>query len=148
VVLGDKTEVKSQHVIYVMGMVRGSSGGPPPKPTRAMREEFDKAMAMPREQRHEAMEKYLRDFQPFQDAMDAWVAKQKYLSFVVKSDGRFRIDDVEAGDYTLAADVADADSQKVLGTATTRFSVGEMSGGRSDEVLDLGDVGVVEVKGK
>jgi hypothetical protein len=129
-----------RHLIYSLGMVRGSSGEPQPAMPKSLRDEFKKARAAPKDQRSALMVQIEKDAKPFQDALDAWMAKQKFMAFVVGADGRFRIDDVEAADYTMGVSVSNADSLQPVGGATTRFSVPEMSGGRSDEVMDLGDV--------
>jgi peroxiredoxin len=70
------------------------------------------------------------------------LASRNY-SVKIEGDGRFRIDDVPAGTYDLTISVQRPlpDNRKgydVLGTLRHTFTVPEMPGGRSDEMLDLG----------
>jgi RNA polymerase sigma factor (sigma-70 family) len=139
--------VAIRHVIYSLGMVRGGPGGPtPPEMPASLEAEMRKALATLGPQREAALAKYRRDQQPYEDAWQAWLAKLRDMAFIVGSDGRFRVDDVEPGDYSMSVEVTNADNMRPIGAATTRFSVPEMSGGRSDDALDIGELAVEAAK--
>ena len=57
-------------------------------------------------------------------------------------DGTFRVEDVPAGSWYLDAEIMSFPKEgglgKIMGAAGRTFIVPEMSGGRSDEPLDLG----------
>jgi hypothetical protein len=63
-------------------------------------------------------------------------------SFAIEADGRFRIDDVEAGSYRLDVQFQAIDAKshrwQPLGGATKTFTIDPIPGGQSDEPLDLG----------
>ncbi len=65
----------------------------------------------------------------------------------VNADGTFRIEDIPAGTYTMRATLQPSDYRgrpnRQLGVATGEFTMPEVPGGKSSEVLD---VGVLEVK--
>ncbi len=74
--------------------------------------------------------------------------KKSWQSFavVVGDDGRFRIEDIPSGDYTLSLSINTGETPNPYGTSKTldtlrhKFTVPEMAGGRSDQPLDLGDL--------
>jgi beta-lactamase regulating signal transducer with metallopeptidase domain/uncharacterized GH25 family protein len=72
-------------------------------------------------------------------------------SFIVESNGSFRIEDVVAGEYVLDLQITDPHfqrmganappgSDKPLGIVTYEFSVPEMSEGHSNKPLDIGTI--------
>ena len=58
----------------------------------------------------------------------------------VDRDGSFRIDDVQAGDYSLSVRFDNVNNNGPGRILNYRLNVPEMDGGRSDEKLDLGTI--------
>ncbi len=94
-----------------------------------------------REKRAEWFKKWMEteDGQAFQ--------RSQHLSYTVKVEpnGSFRADDVPAGTYQLSIQVHESGGEKrgvgeLLGSASHDFTVPEMPGGRSDELLDIGSL--------
>ncbi len=73
-------------------------------------------------------------------------AKRRWYSFKVEADGRFRAEDIPAGDYQLSAQFMPPPTPsrgyggEIIASANRMFTIDELPGGRSDEPLDLGDV--------
>lgn len=67
-------------------------------------------------------------------------------ALIVEPDGSFRVDDIPAGEYDLRVEVYDPPDSKyrafgeLRGSINRKVEVPEMSGGRSDEPLDLGEI--------
>jgi RNA polymerase sigma factor (sigma-70 family) len=80
-------------------------------------------------------------------------ARRSY-SVILKADGSFRVEDVEAGSYDLIFVVDEpsrdprgfAHNSATLGSARREVTVPEMPGGRSDEPLDLGTIPLEPIK--
>jgi len=72
----------------------------------------------------------------------------RHILVAIERDGRFRAEDVPPGRYVLKVNVHRKRSRRPLslrqaeevGTARHRFRVDRIPGGRSDELLDLGDI--------
>ncbi len=73
--------------------------------------------------------------------------KAKYYEYNMDDDGSFQIDDVEDGDYLMEIQVFEASSRKLdrvtVGYIEHHFNVPKMLGGRSDEIIDLGNLPLV-----
>ena len=72
----------------------------------------------------------------------------RYYTVIMEPDGRFRIEDVPAGEYSLSIHVTEPPETphgmgKQLGSIQQEVIVPEMPGGRSDEPMDLGELKVV-----
>ena len=63
----------------------------------------------------------------------------RFYAFKIERDGSFRIDDVRPGTYSLKIEPTD-NKRNPIATAERTVVVPEMSGGRSDEPLDLGAI--------
>ncbi len=81
------------------------------------------------------------------DAGKAWQRESQNYMFQPEQDGSFRVDDIPAGKYTLSVQLfkPSEDGQQhgfgqPLANLSYQFSVPEISGGRSDQPLDLGAV--------
>jgi len=75
---------------------------------------------------------------------DYWRAQSRYTT-LVQGDGSFRVEGVPTGSYTLVATVLEMASEDKAfyewrSPTERKLTVGEMSGGRSDEPLDLGTI--------
>lgn len=84
----------------------------------------------------------IRDWQTRPELKEA-IANQRRYGLGWKEDGSFRIDDVPAGRYRLDLNFADLDAANPMvsvGEIHREVEVPEMSGGRSDEPLDLGEL--------
>lgn len=69
--------------------------------------------------------------------------KSKWYPFKVEPDGSFRVDDVEVGAYDFYIQVRDGSSPpQLIATGKQEFTIDPMPGGRSDQPLDLGTIGV------
>ena len=70
------------------------------------------------------------------------VMNSGYMGMIDK-DGRFRVDDVPAGDWTFRCDLYTGPMMQHAGAATPKnFTIPEIPGGRSDEPFDLGEIEV------
>lgn len=71
------------------------------------------------------------------------VMNSGYMGMIDK-DGRFRVDDVPAGDWTFRVDLYTGPMMQHAGAATPKnFTIPEIPGGRSDEAFDLGTIEVL-----
>jgi len=73
-----------------------------------------------------------------------WLGAQHSYPISVASDGKFRVEDIPAGSYTLQVTVSIPDpaqpAQVRRGAVTRQITIPEMPGGRSDTPLDLGRI--------
>jgi hypothetical protein len=72
-------------------------------------------------------------------------AKRRWYSFMVEPDGRFRAEDIPAGEYQLSAQFMPPPTPnrgygEIIAAANRTFTIDELPGGRSDEPLDLGKI--------
>ncbi len=72
--------------------------------------------------------------------------QNRMYAVMVSDDGRFRVDDVPAGDFTLSLSINAATPSgqcgfgESLGNVTHRFTIPAMPDGRSDEPMDIGNL--------
>ena len=74
---------------------------------------------------------------------DEELKTRKYYPVKLEPDGSFRVDDVQAGTYDFQVQAYDGSSPlQLIGSAKQEFTVDPMPGGRSDQPLDIGSIGM------
>ncbi len=80
------------------------------------------------------------------------IKQRRQYSFKIDGNGHFRVDDIPSGSYQLNVSIHEppVKSQcgygELIGTVTHVFDIPEMAGGRSDDVLDLGEFELIIFK--